>query len=1631
MISAVSVISYGQCPNNNTFLTSANPSLANDTVSVSCVKAGEYVTTSVVTGTTYVFSTCGQNGFDTELTLRNSTGTVWYAFNDDFCGQQSQITWTATFTGTVRTLIDADSCQHDTVCQEFFVTQSCMADAGTFTIKQNGTVVSSPVYVCEGQDTVEVLSNNDYVLPQAHSGETAELMYYVLDCPPSHANPSLDSCFTGIIFNDEDFMDANPGILSTGQHYYIVPVTVDDGDNGSNPNGIISVDANNDNCFATAAPIEIYYLNPIAFASNIDCSNQAVKVNIFGGSPEVNASNYSLTSTGSGNISNSSIAHGGQVTINNLINGDNYSIDITDQSGCSNTFSGGPFYAPFAGSDVTVHLCSTDSSASLDSMLQASATLGGDWFTPSLTSTTSTFIVGSSPTGTYTYVVDGGVVCPDDTALIEVVIDSVKTAGIGQDTTLCSETVNFNLFNMLSGYTDSSGTWIKPNGSPGPSVLASVPFLPPKTYTYVMNENNACARDSVPVVIHTVKRPNAGLDTSIFLCDIDPVLTVFDLIPGSPDSTGTWKKPNGSPFFGSYNPVVHGSGIYTYTVAGTNPCPDSVSYMMITENTSVNPGADTTISFCSIDNNIELANYISAGADSGGTWKDPSSIITSSSFPTGITQSGAYTYNLTGPPGCPDSSSTIQVDVSTALNPGLNDSVVFCKDFTSHELSSYMVGQDSGGTWTNPFALSHTGTYNSGIDSAGAYTYNINAMGPCPDTSASLYVSLNIPNNPGGDTSLLFCETDSSKILVNLLPSSPTPGGVWKDPFGNTFSGIFTPTVSIPGDLTYNVVGVGVCPDTSSTVTVAIKTSPNPGMSDTIYSCQEDTLYDLFTHLNGNPDTGGIWYNPSNILINNQLNFSTANSGVYTYLLNGLDPCPDTSSFIYLDLETPPNAGVNTFISVCDIDDTLQLFNELNGNADSNGTWKDPLNLTSSGVFVPGISTSGTYIYTVQGQTYCGDQSAELNIFVTNAPNPGISDSVSVCSNDSSFVMKSFLGGTVDSGGVWTTPAGLPAGSNYIPGTMTPGIYTLTVFGQNPCPDSSSYLTVVENDFANPGIPDSMVFCETDSSANLLQFMGGSPDSNGTWFDPNSQIVPSVYLPSTGVTGTFTYYVQGTGACNDSSATLKIDVNRLVNAGIDSAMEYCSNQSPVNLISLLGGNPNTNGVWTGPLGVVANGIFNPAEDSIGLFKYVVQGQSPCPDDSSSVEIAVYRIPNAGLGSDLTLCEDYTPFNFFTHLNGSPDLGGFWTAPNGQHFNGLSGDIEVKNGFYKYTVPGTAPCPDVSSQVQLTIRRLPNAGGSNIVQICSTDEPFKLFHHLTGLPQPNGSWLNPLSQLFGGNFNPRNDSGGVYYYVVPGQHPCRNDTSFIEVVIDKPPNAGNKSDIWICPHAEESNLFEYLTGNPESGGSWKFEDGKEINGQFNPERNVPGIYTYVLDLSIVCPADSADLTVNLYPGFEVFAGEDVDIFYGETKTLSAAAFEAVSYKWTPEIGLDNPNTATPTVTGDYDILYTATGYDVNGCSSSDDVWVNVMANVAVPNSFTPNGDGINDEWEIPGLRFYPNAVVKVYNANGNLLFLSDSNEDYWDGYFNGQKVQNDQYYYVIEFNDNDRLKNLRGFVNVLK
>jgi gliding motility-associated-like protein len=101
------------------------------------------------------------------------------------------------------------------------------------------------------------------------------------------------------------------------------------------------------------------------------------------------------------------------------------------------------------------------------------------------------------------------------------------------------------------------------------------------------------------------------------------------------------------------------------------------------------------------------------------------------------------------------------------------------------------------------------------------------------------------------------------------------------------------------------------------------------------------------------------------------------------------------------------------------------------------------------------------------------------------------------------------------------------------------------------------------------------------------------------------------------------------------------------------------------------------------------------------------------------------------------------------------------------------------------------------------------------------------------------------------------------------------------------------------------------------------------------------------------------------------------------------------------------------------FFTLTVRDLNGCIVKDSVNVEPENEscLIIPNAISPNGDLINDEWNIDNIDLYPEAEVKIFNRWGlNIWKSAKGYPQPWDGRRNGKGLPIDSYHYIIDLHN---------------
>ncbi len=211
------------------------------------------------------------------------------------------------------------------------------------------------------------------------------------------------------------------------------------------------------------------------------------------------------------------------------------------------------------------------------------------------------------------------------------------------------------------------------------------------------------------------------------------------------------------------------------------------------------------------------------------------------------------------------------------------------------------------------------------------------------------------------------------------------------------------------------------------------------------------------------------------------------------------------------------------------------------------------------------------------------------------------------------------------------------------------------------------------------------------------------------------------------------------------------------------------------------------------------------------------------------------------------------------------------------------------------------------------------------------------------------------------------------------------------------------------------------------------DGISSTGIFDPAKAGAGphLITYTYTSSKGC-VDYKTQQITVHPTPKTDAGPDLVVLEGgETKIMAKPMGGNVTYKWIPAAGLNHDDILNPIASPETNTTYTLITTSENKCTATDQLIVNVERTFKIPNTFTPNGDGINDEWIIPYLDSYPNATVEIYNRYGQKIFTSSAYSIPFNGRYNGAELPLGTYYYIINPKTKISRKLITGSVTIIR
>ena len=631
------------------------------------------------------------------------------------------------------------------------------------------------------------------------------------------------------------------------------------------------------------------------------------------------------------------------------------------------------------------------------------------------------------------------------------------------------------------------------------------------------------------------------------------------------------------------------------------------------------------------------------------------------------------------------------------------------------------------------------------------------------------------------------------------------------------------------------------------------------------------------------------------------------------------------------------------------------------------------------------------------------------------------------------------------------------------------------------CKDTVTQVLAINGSFpvANFTVNNPATLCANDSVAIVnasTVFPGNITRIEIYWDNANS---PAVFqtddLPFAGkvyrhlypnfqspLTKTFIirYRAYSGGVCvNDKIST--VVVNAAPKVQFSAIPATCYDAAPFQLTqaSETGAVPGSF-VFSGP-GVSPGGVFSPAIAGIGtsVIKYTYTSTVGGCVDTMSRTILVRDTATASFTFIAPAC-DGTAMTFTETSTAPPALVLTSTAWN----FGDGSPIETHTpgstfthlfpawGFYTVTMYNTssAGCRSTSTTRQVFISPnpqpafsfvqasvcLPNAVVSFVENSTIADGTMNALTYAWNFGDPASGLLNsstaknPPAHRFSG-LGPYT----VTLAVTSGSNCVRSVSRLVDFIHPQPKAAFdfNKPAVCIGDAVTFRDLTDGLDGTITQW-AWNFGDATTSALQ-NPTHLYTGSLTYNVSLYTInsqgCNSDTLTkpFTVNPFP--VVNAGPDkVVLENGSVMLQPVVTGNQLSYLWSPATYLNSVTSVGPTainITGDitYRLTVTARG----GCESFDELFIKVLKAPAIPNTFSPNGDGINEQWTIEYLDTYPDNRVQVFTRTGKLVFESRGYTTPWNGTINGNKLPVDTYYYIIE--PGSGRKPLTGYVTILK
>ncbi len=1211
-------------------------------------------------------------------------------------------------------------------------------------------------------------------------------------------------------------------------------------------------------------------------------------------------------------------------------------------------------------------------------------------------------------------------------------------ADAGEDQTLCVNNPVADLVGVIGGAA-TSGSWsTSGTGTFDPDVNETdVTYTPSEddllagsvTLTFAVNSCNLAADD---VVITYSPEPVVDAGTDITTCS-DEVGALLDGSVSGASATGVWTTTNGT---GTFVPSPNDlNATYQWSAADVDlqvieivlsatdignclPVSDTLLLNVFPEGTA-DAGQDKFA--CANNPEVQL-NGVLTGADialwttsGSGSFAPSDDVLATTYVPSEADiLNGSVDITLSGVNSCNDATDTMTISFLPAPEVDAGPDQEACGFVIPFEVDGEVLYAGGGiwstlgsGTFQNPNNLNtfYVASQND-IDQGGVSLVLTSVdMGDCFAVTDTMFISLSngILIDAGEDQEVCV---DAGQVQLFGSVENGSTTGVWSTdgtgsfiPSNTDLNAVYQFTqADIDGGLvniTLTSTNNGICPQAEDSFELTFGTSAFVFAGDDIDVCESTSSVDLSGVVSGETNTG-VW--------------STSGDGTFT---------PNNTA-----LNATYQPGPNDYA---------------NGEVD--------LTLTST------------------GSVLCNEGTSTLTLTLLGLPEADAGADAVVCAG---IEPVQLLGSISNAGGGFWTSSGsgtfnpnntdvtatyTPSEADSLLGTVT---LTLTSTDNGDCDADSDQMVITFSDAVVPIAGPDQDLCEDAGVVSLSGSVDGtnsynwSTNGNGS-FDPDDTDLNANYIPTQDDidSGSIQIYLNASGNVNCpaqvDSLTVNFDLLPIVD--VPTAIEACEVDTEVPLNANVSNADDilwtTNGTGTfTPDAVSANVTYIPSASEIStgvaLLNIEATSNGVCGSVDVDVVVSFNELADVDAGFDMVACSIDGSIQLDGDVSGD-GYGGEWSTTS---FGTFDPDAETLDANYEFgendiliggatlvlTSTNNGACPAVTDTVLIEINLPPVVDAGEDDFVCET----------AGVVALNGAVDNASSFEWStagdGVFLPSADEIDPEYIigVVDGQNEgvqltltaqplagCTEVSDVVDITISNPLEAAFSYDpACVGSPVQFTDQTKVFAGDIIG---WRWDFGGEISNQQNP--------TFVFDES---GNSSVELVVQSSIGCSDTITQFVTVVDGPEASFSPSQnpapinFEvdfddsstgAISWAWdfgdgVGSSGLQNPSYSYD-LEGNYIVKLVVEGE--TGCVDSTLTTMSISGELTLPprlpNSFSPNGDGVNDVYFVRGGPFIA-LDFKIYDAWGSEIFSTSDQKLGWDGSSGGKQMPVGVYVYTV-------------------